>query len=182
MINRTQAQEILFEMTKTDSLRRHARSVELVMEALGKHLGEDAEQFAITGLLHDADYEKYPEEHPNVIVKKLEEMGEPEIAHAIAGHYTKWNVPRNSLLDKAIVAADELTGFVIAAALIRPTKIEGMKPKSVLKKLKNKKFAAKVDREEVYKGAELLNWEFPELVKFIIDVLEKNKEELELVA
>jgi len=169
-------------MTKTDSLRRHARSVELVMEALGKHLGEDAEQFAITGLLHDADYEKYPEEHPNVIVKKLEEMGEHEIAHAIAGHYTKWNVPRNSLLDKAIVAADELTGFVIAAALIRPTKIEGMKPKSVLKKLKNKKFAAKVDREEVYKGAELLNWEFPELVKFIIDVLEKNKEELELVA
>ena len=109
-------------------------------------------------------------------------MGEHEIAHAIAGHYTKWNVPRNSLLDKAIVAADELTGFVIAAALIRPTKIEGMKPKSVLKKLKNKKFAAKVDREEVYKGAELLNWEFPELVRFIIDVLEKNKEELELVA
>ena len=181
MINRTQAKEILFEMTKTDSLRRHARSVELVMEALGKHLGEDAEQFAITGMLHDADYEKYPEEHPNIIVKKLEEMGEPEIAHAIAGHYTKWNVPRNSLLDKAIVAADELTGFVIAAALIRPTKIEGMKPKSVLKKLKNKKFAAKVDREEVYLGAELLGWEFPELVKFIINVLEKNKEELELV-
>ena len=181
MINRTQAKEILFEMTKTDSLRRHARSVELVMEALGKHLGEDAEQFAITGLLHDADYEKYPDEHPNIIVKKMEEMGESEIAHAIAGHYTKWNVPRNSLLDKAIVAADELTGFVIAAALIRPTKIEGMKPKSVLKKLKNKKFAAKVDREEVYKGAELLNWEFPELVRFIIDVLEKNKEELELV-
>lgn len=182
MINRNQAEAILFEMTKTESLRRHARSVELVMEALGKHFGENAEQFAITGLLHDADYEKYPSEHPNVIVKKLEEMGENEIAHAIAGHYTKWNVPRNSLLDKAIVAADELTGFVIAAALIRPTKIEGMKPKSVLKKLKNKKFAAKVDREEVYKGAELLNWEFPELVKFIIDVLEKNKEELELVA
>lgn len=178
MINRTQAQEILFEMTKTESLRRHARSVELVMEALGNHFNEDAEKFAITGLLHDADYEKYPEEHPNVIVKHLEEMGEHEIAHAIAGHYTKWNVPRNSLLDKCIVAADELTGFIIAAALIRPTKIEGMKAKSVLKKLKTLKFAAKVDREEVYLGAELLGWEIRELIVFIIDVLEKNKEEL----
>jgi len=181
MINREQANTILFEMTKTDSLRRHARSVELVMEALGTHLGEDAEKFAITGLLHDADYEKYPDEHPNVIVKKLEEMGENDIAHAIAGHYTKWNVPRNSLMDKAIVAADELTGFIIAAALIRPTKIVGMKTKSVTKKLKNKKFAAKVDREEVYQGAELLGWEFNDLVAFIIDVLEKNKEELKLM-
>ncbi|MEM6316805.1 MAG: HD domain-containing protein [Bacteroidota bacterium] len=182
MISRTEAREILAKYTEGASLLRHARSVELVMEALGEHLGEDADKFAVTGLLHDADYEKYPDEHPNIIVKHLEDMGETDIAHAIAGHYTKWNVPRNSTLDKAIVAADELTGFIIAAALIRPTKIEGMSVKSVKKKFKNPKFAAKVDREEVRLGAELLGWELGDLMKFIIDVLEKNKEELLIAA
>jgi len=182
MISREKAREILTSYTEGASLLRHARTVELVMEALGKHLGEDADKFAVTGLLHDADYEKYPEEHPNVIVKYLNEMGETEIAHAIAGHYTKWNVPRNSILDKAIVAADELTGFIVAAALIRPTKIEGMKVKSVKKKFKNPKFAAKVDREEVRKGAELIGWDLGELMGFIIKVLEANKEELLLAA
>jgi len=181
-MNRTQAKTILEEMTKTPSLLRHARSVEIVMQALAKHFGEDEEKYSVVGLLHDADYEKYPEEHPNIIVKKLEEMGETDIAHAIAGHYTKWNVPRNSLLDKCIVAADELTGFIIAAALIRPTKIEGMKAKSVLKKFKTKTFAAKVDREEVRKGAELLGWELRDLVAFIIPVLQEHKEELEIAA
>jgi predicted hydrolase (HD superfamily) len=179
-MNREAAQTLLFEMTKTDSLRRHARTVELVMEALAKHYGEDSEKWAVTGLLHDADYEQYPEQHPAVIVKKLEEVGETEIAHAIAGHYTHWNVPRNTLMDKAIVAADELTGFIVAAALIRPTKIEGLTAKSVLKKLKTATFAAKVDRNEVYTGAELLGWELRELITFIIAVLDKHKAELEL--
>jgi predicted hydrolase (HD superfamily) len=182
MISRTEARTILENYTKGASLLRHARSVELVMEALGKHFEEDADKFAITGLLHDADYEMYPEEHPNIIVKHLNDMGETEIAHAIAGHYTKWNVPRNSILDKSIIAADELTGFIIAAALIRPTKIEGMSVKSVKKKLKNLKFAAKVDREEVYKGAALLGWEMGDLISFIIKVLEENKEELKIAA
>jgi predicted hydrolase (HD superfamily) len=91
-------------------------------------------------------------------------------------------VPRNSILDKSIIAADELTGFIIAAALIRPTKIEGMSVKSVKKKLKNLKFAAKVDREEVYKGAALLGWEMGDLISFIIKVLEENKEELKIAA
>lgn len=181
-MNRAQAKTILEEMTKTPSLLRHARSVEIVMRALAKHFGEDEEKYGVVGLLHDADYEKYPEEHPDVIVKQLQEMGEEELAHAIAGHYTKWNVPRNSLLDKCIVAADELTGFIIAAALIRPTKIEGMKAKSVLKKFKTKTFAAKVDREEVRKGAALLDWELRELIDFIIPVLQAHKEELEIAA
>jgi len=182
MIDRSTAKAILEEYTKTASLLRHARSVEIVMRALAKHFGEDEEKYGIVGLLHDADYEMYPEEHPNVIVKKLEDMGENEIAHAIAGHYTKWNVPRNSLLDKCIVAADELTGFIIAAALIRPTKIEGMKVKSVMKKFKTKTFAAKVDREEVLKGAALLDMELKDLIAFIIPVLEAHKEELEIAA
>ena len=127
------------------------------------------------------NYPKYPAKHPNIIVKKLNDMGESEIAHAIAGHYTKWNVPRVSMLDRCIVAADELTGFIVACALIRPTKIEGMKVKSVTKKLKTLTFAAKVDREEVYKGAELIGWELNELISFIIEVLQKNKVELDLV-
>ena len=181
-MNIDQAREILSSMTEGASLLRHARTVELVMQALAKHFGEDEEQYAITGLLHDADYEKHPDQHPNVIVKQLEEMGESVIAHAIAGHYTKWNVPRESLLDKCIVAADEITGFIVAAALIRPTKIEGMKVKSVMKKFKTATFAASVDREECRKGAALINMELQELIAFIIPVLEAHKEELNLSA
>jgi predicted hydrolase (HD superfamily) len=181
MINRTAAYEILADMTKSESLLRHARCVELVMRAMARHFGEDEELFGVTGLLHDADYEKYPDQHPNVIVKQLQEMGEADIAHAIAGHYTKWGVKRKSMLDKCIVAADELTGFIYAAALIRPTKIEGMKVKSVMKKFKTKTFAASVDRDECRKGAELLGWELNELIAFIIPVLQEHKEELALV-
>ena len=179
-LTRSEAYRMLTEMTSSPSLLLHARTVELVMEALARHLGEDEQLFALTGLLHDADYEQYPDKHPQVIVNQLNELGEKEMAHAIAGHYTKWNVPRNSLLDKAIVAADELTGFIYAAALIRPTKIEGMKTKSVTKKLKTAKFAASVDRQEVRIGAELLGWELNTLIDFIIKVLHTNKEELGL--
>ena len=180
MINREEAYDLLADMTKSPSLLRHARTVELVMRALAQKFGEDEEKFGITGLLHDADYEMYPEKHPAVIVEKLEEMGEHEIAHAIKGHYTKWDVPRETLLDKSIIAADELTGFIVAAALIRPTRIEGLTAKSVLKKFKTKTFAATVDREEVRTGAALLGWELRELIDFIIPVLDENKEELDL--
>ena len=179
---RDEAYAILTEMTETESLLRHARTVELVMRALARRFGEDEEKYAVTGLLHDADYEKHPDKHPKVIVERLRSLGEDEIAHAIAGHYTIWNVPRDSLLDKCIVAADELTGFIYAAALIRPTRIEGMDAKSVLKKFKTKSFAASVDREEVRRGAELLGWDLRELIDFIIPVLEEHKEELDLKA
>jgi predicted hydrolase (HD superfamily) len=180
-MTREQARDLLFSMTKTDSLRRHARTVELVMEALGEKMGEDKEAYAITGLLHDADYEQYPDQHPHIIVDKLNQMGNHDIAHAIAGHYTKWDVPRVSMMDKCIVAADELTGFIVAVALIRPTKIEGIKVKSVMKKFKTKTFAAKVERDEVLKGADLIGWELRDLIEFIIKVLQANKEELLLV-
>ena len=181
-MTRKEAYDILTEMTDSPALIRHARTVELVMRALARKFGEDEEKFAITGLLHDADYDKHPDKHPAIIVERLEKMGEDEIAHAIKGHYTKWNIERNTLLDKCIVAADELSGFIYAAALIRPTKIEGMKAKSVLKKLKTKSFAASVDREEVRKGAELIGWELRELIDFIIPVLHEHREELELQA
>ncbi|MCB0628149.1 MAG: HD domain-containing protein [Saprospiraceae bacterium] len=180
-MNIAKAREILTEMTESPSLLRHARTVELVMRAMARHFGEDEKTFAITGLLHDADYDKYPEQHPQLIVKRLLEMGEDQIAHAVAGHYTKWGIARESMLDKCIVAADEMTGFIYAAALIRPTRIEGMDAKSVLKKFKTKSFAASVDREEVQKGAALLGWELKELIDFIIPVLYEHREELELV-
>ncbi len=177
-----QANEILHEMTKSASLLRHARTVELVMRALARHFGEDEEIFGITGLLHDADYEMYPEKHPDVIVGKLTDAGYTEMAHAIAGHYTAWGVERRSLLDKCIVAADEITGFIVASALIRPTKIVGLKSKSVMKKFKTSTFAASVDREECRRGAALIDMELRELIDFIIPVLEEHKEELDLVS
>lgn len=179
-MTRPEAREILHNLTKGFSLRRHARTVELVMEAMARHFGEDEEKFAITGLLHDADYEAHPDKHPQVIVDKLRSRDEDEIAHAIAGHYTRWNVPRKSMLDKCIVAADEITGFIVAAALIRPTRLEGLTVKSVMKKFKNKKFAATVDREECHRGAELLGWDLRDLIAFIIPVLQAHAAELEL--
>ena len=180
MLKYSEAREILFDLTKTDSLRKHAHTVEAVMRALAWKFGEDEEKFAIVGLLHDADYEQFPEKHPAVIVEKLESLGEHEIAHAIKGHFTVWNVPRNSLLDKCIVAADELSGFIVAASLVRPEGLEGVTAMSVRKKLKTKSFAAKVDREEVRKGAKLLSMELNELIEFIIEVLQKNRKKLDL--
>lgn len=179
-MTREQAYDFLTEMTSSESLLRHARTVELVMRAMARHFGENEEQFGICGLIHDADYEMYPDRHPDVTVEKLEQMGETELAHAIKGHYTKWNVPRESMMDKCIIAADELTGFVYAAALVRPTKIVGMTAKSVMKKFKTKTFAASVDRDEVRKGAELIGWELRELINFIIPILEEHKQELQL--
>lgn len=178
MITRVQANDILLSMTKSASLLRHMRTVELVMEAYAEKLGEPKEEWAVTGLLHDADYEAYPEQHPNIIVEKLKNMGEEKIAHAISAHYTKWNVPYETLLDKALLACDELTGFIVACCQVRPDGITSLETKSVVKKLKDKGFAAKVDRDEVYKGTELLGVELNSHITFIIDVLRKNREEL----
>ncbi len=178
MISRTEAREILSELTKSQSLLRHMRTLELVMEAYAEKLNEDKEMWAIAGLLHDADYEAFPEKHPGVIVEKLKAMGEDKIAYAISAHFTKWNVPYLSRLDKALLACDELTGFIVACAQVRPEGIGSLEVKSVLKKLKDKGFAAKVERDEVYKGAELFEVEMADHVAFIIDVLKKNRDEL----
>ena len=179
-MNRQEAQDILNSMTKGESLLRHARSVELVMEAYGRHFNEDSEEWAITGMLHDADYEAYPEEHPNRIVALLRDQGEEKIAHAISAHYTKWGVSYNTLLDKALLACDELTGFIIACCQVRPDGVNGLTPKSVKKKLKQKSFAAKVERDEIQAGVEMLSVDMTEHIQFIINVLEKNREELRI--
>ena len=174
----TEARQILSEMTQNPSLLRHMRSIELVMAAYAEKFEENKEEWAIAGLLHDADYERYPEKHPGIIVEKLKTLGEDKIAHAISAHYTKWNVPYNSLLDKALLACDELTGFTIACCQVRPDGITSLEPKSVIKKLKDKGFAAKVERDEVYKGTELLGVDLTEHIAFIIQVLRNNREEL----
>lgn len=175
---RVQAQALLESMTTSVSLLRHMRSIELVMEAYALKLNEDKESWGIAGLLHDADYEAYPERHPAIIVEKLQSLGEGKIAHAISAHYTKWNVPYETQMDKALVACDELTGFIIACCQVRPDGIASLEVKSVVKKLKDKGFAAKVERDEVYKGAELLGVDLTEHIGFIIEVLKRNKEEL----
>ncbi|KAA3595900.1 MAG: HD domain-containing protein [Calditrichaeota bacterium] len=180
MLKREEAKNILFELTETETLRRHARTVELVMEAYAKKLDENVEEWAIAGMLHDADYEKFPDEHPKIIVEKLRGLGEEKIAHAISAHYTKWKIPYETLLDKGLLACDELTGFIVACSLVRPEKLEGLKAKSVKKKLKNKKFAAKVEREEVFQGAEIFGVDLGEHIDFIVNVLYANREELGL--
>lgn len=177
-MKKQEAKEMLHSMTDGESLLRHARTVELVMEAYAKKLGEDPEEWAVTGMLHDADYEKYPEEHPNRIVALLREKGEEKIAHAISAHYTKWGVPYESTLDKALLACDELTGFVVACCQVRPDGIATLTSKSVKKKLKQKSFAAKVEREEIQKGVELFEVDLTEHIDFIISVLRQHKEEL----
>lgn len=177
-MTREEARTLLNEMTKSQSLLRHMRSIELVMEAYAKHFGENADEWAIAGLLHDADYEAYPEKHPGIIVEKLKSLGEEKIAHAISAHYTKWNVPYTNQLDKALLACDELTGFIVACCQVRPDGIASLEPKSVIKKLKDKSFAAKVERNEVYKGAELLGVALPDHIAFIIGILRENREEL----
>ena len=171
------------EWTETESLRRHARAVEIVMRAAAHRYGAgeaDVEAWGIAGMLHDADYEKWPADHPNRIVTWLRERDEESIAHAISAHYTQWGVPYDSLLDKTLLACDELTGFIGACCLVRPDGVASLKPKSVKKKLKDKGFAAKVERAEVTAGAELLGVELSEHVAFVIEALQPHAEELGL--
>ncbi len=178
MITRTEARNILTSMTQNVSLLRHMRTVELVMEAYAEKLNENKEEWAIAGILHDADYEPFPDQHPHVIVEKLRGIGEEKIAHAISAHYTKWGVSYDTPLDKGLLACDELTGFIVACAQVRPEGISTLEAKSVIKKLKDKGFAAKVDREEVYKGVELFGVDLAGHITFIIGILRANKAEL----
>jgi len=156
MLTRDEAWNLLCDWTPSEKLRIHARSVEIVMRDLAERCGQDPEAWGLAGLLHDGDYDRWPEEHPNRIVAWLRERGEEAIAHAISAHYTIWGVPYESLLDKALLASDEITGFVYACALIRPDRLETLEPKSVKKRLKSPAFASGVNRAEVAEGLRML--------------------------
>lgn len=179
-LTRDQALAQLQAWTKNPSLLGHARSVEIVMRSAASKYGGDPEVWATTGLIHDADYDQWPEVHPKRIVDWLREQGEEEIAYAVSFHQTAWGLPPKSMMDKALLACDELTGFVIACCLVRPEGIATLEPKSVKKKLKDKAFAAKVDREIIRSSIELLGVDFDEHVQFVIDALKPHAEELEI--
>lgn len=183
-LTRDEGWALLTDWTRGDALRKHARAVEVVMRAAAGRYGAgapDVELFGLAGMLHDADYEQWPQEHPRRIVAWLRERGEEALAHAISAHYTKWNVPYESALDKALLACDELTGFVGACCLVRPGGITTLEPKSVVKKLKDKGFAAKVEREEIDAGVKLLGVEMSAHIQFVIDALKPFGGELGLV-
>jgi predicted hydrolase (HD superfamily) len=137
-LSRTEAWALLCDWTAGEPLRRHARAVELVMRAAALRYGEgalDVETFGLAGMLHDADYERWPDEHPKRIVAWLAERGEARLADAISAHYTGWGVPCESALDRALLACDELTGFIGACALVRPEGISTLETKTGLKKI-----------------------------------------------
>lgn len=156
MLTRDEAWRLLCDWTPSEKLRTHARAVELVLRDFAVAYGQDVERFGLAGLLHDADYDQWPAEHPARVVAWLRARGDEDLAHAISAHYTKWGVSYDNLLDKALLASDEITGFVMACALVRPTGTEGLEPRSVKKKLKDKAFAAGVDRAEVAEGLRML--------------------------
>lgn len=173
----------LHEWTAGPSLLGHARSVEAVMRRAAHRYGRgeaDEPSWALAGLLHDADYERWPEEHPGRIVAWLRERGEDEIAHAIAAHAPRTGVTCETMMDKALLACDELAGFVVACARVRPDGLRTMTPASVVKKLKDRSFAAKVDREEIRAAVERLGVGLDEHIRLVIDALADDAEALGL--
>lgn len=182
--SREDAWSILTEFTKSESLLKHALAVEAVMRALAQAHGEDEQLFGLVGLLHDFDYEVYSEIGTHTIEggRILKERDFPDVViRAIQSHVTENDISRDSLLEKGIFASDELTGFVVAATLVRPEKdLSGQSPKSVMKKLKDKGFAKGVNRQEVYDGVAGLGVELADYIQFIIDALKPKAESIGL--
>jgi len=180
--SREQAWNLLCEWTKSDSLRRHMLAVEVAMRAYAPRFGGDVELWGLTGLLHDLDYERYPDlrnGHPRYAMRELESRGyPPELVRAIASHADFLGVPRQTPMEKALYAVDELSGFLLACAYVRPAGLEAMTPKSVKKKLKQPSFAAAVNRDELHRGAEDLGVEFDEHLAIVIGALGDRREEL----
>jgi putative nucleotidyltransferase with HDIG domain len=180
-MNREEAWDLMCAWTESDSLRKHMLAVEAAMRAYARHFGEDEEKWGVTGLLHDMDYEKHPTpyEHPMVGVRELERRGYPEdVLHAIKGHADYLDVPRDTRMSKTLYAVDELSGFIVACALMRPEGLENMKAKSVRKKMKQKSFAAAVNRDDIVRGAEELGVDLNEHIEFVASALRERSGEL----
>ncbi len=176
------ALELLKKYTKGENLLRHAYAVESAMRCYARKFGEDEERWAVAGLLHDFDYEAYPDEHPYKGAEILKQMGvDDELIEAIMGHATFTGVQRKTLMAKTLFAVDELCGFLYAYALVRPTKnLKDVKLKSIKKKLKDKAFARGVNRDDIQQGAEELGVDLGEHILFVAECLQNNAEKLGL--
>ena len=186
---RADALAIVHEFTASESLRKHMLAVEAAMRAYAQRFGEDADRWGLAGLVHDFDYERFPnaahsptEEHPAHGVRLLRERGWPDdILEAILGHATYSGVPRQSLMARTLFAVDELTGLVTATALVRPSKsLHEVDARSVRKKMKDKAFARGVNREDVLLGAQELGVDLDEHIQFVIDAMKVRARELGL--
>lgn len=182
MPDRTHAWNLVCEYTQSDSLRRHMLAVEAAVRAYARKFGEDEEKWGLVGLLHDFDYERWPDppQHPLEGAKILAAQGYPdEIIYAIKSHADYLpDCPRVSRLDKTLYACDELAGFVTACAMVRPEGIRGMEAKSVKKKLKAKGFAAAINRDDITRGASDLGVDLDEHIQFVIDAMSPIAEDL----
>ena len=180
---RERAWETLTRYTKSEALLRHALAVEAAVGAYATRFGEDEQLWRVAALLHDFDYEIHPtlDKHPQDGAPILREEGYPEeVIEAILSHASHLRLPRDTPLKKSLFACDELSGFVHACALVRPTGLEGLEPKSVKKKLKQPSFAAGVSRDDVYEGARLLELELDEHIANVIEALRPIARELGL--
>jgi putative nucleotidyltransferase with HDIG domain len=183
---RDEAWGLFCEWTESDSLRKHALGVEAAMRAYARRFDEDEERWAVAAIVHDLDYERYPDldtGHPRIALEELRKRGYPDdVIDAVAGHAEFLGVPRETQMAKTLFAVDELSGFIAACALVRPTGIEGMRTKSVRKKLKQPSFAAKVDRDQIDRAIEELGVDESEHIQFVIDAMAERADELGLSA
>jgi putative nucleotidyltransferase with HDIG domain len=182
-VTRDRAWETLTRHTKGEALRRHALAVEASVGAYAQHYGEDEQLWRAVALLHDFDYEMHPtlDEHPQDGAPILRDEGWPEeVIEAVLSHAEHLAMPRDTQLKKVLFACDELSGFVHACGLVRPTGLDGLEPKSVKKKLKQPSFAAGVHRNEVYAGAELLGVELDDHIRFVVAAMQPIAPELGL--
>jgi putative nucleotidyltransferase with HDIG domain len=183
---RDEAWQLFCEWTESDSLRKHALGVEAAMRVYARKYGEDEERWAVAGIVHDLDYERHPDldtGHPRIALEELRKRGYPDdVVDAVAGHAEFLDVPRETQMAKTLFAVDELSGFVAACALVRPTGIEGMKPKSVRKKLKTPAFAAKVDRDQIQRAIAELGVDENEHIQLVIDAMTERADELGISA
>src|SRR5947209_8238732 len=174
-ISRSKAWDLLSQWVASDSLRRHMLAVEAAMRAYAPKFGGDVDLWGMTGLLHDLDYERYPDletGHPRYALEELKRQGyTDELVRAVASHADYMGVTRETAMEKTLYAVDELSGFILACAYVRPAGLTGMTPKSVKKKLKQPSFAAAVNREELRHAAEELGVDFDEHLAFVIGAL-----------
>jgi putative nucleotidyltransferase with HDIG domain len=189
MLSRSDALDLMQEYTASESLRKHMLAVEAAMRAYAERFGEDVYAWGLAGLLHDFDYERWPNEahapdreHPAEGVRILRSRGVPEpILQAILGHASYSGVPRDSLMAKALFAVDELTGLITATALVRPSRsLNDMDVRSVQKKMKDKAFARGCNREDIVEGAAALGVDLPGHIQFVLESMRSQAEALGL--